>query len=452
MISLRRRVGLGLLALAGLCALHLPLPAGGEAAAQGRKAKPAPKKPGAKKSAEAKGEAIDVGEASWPQFLGAGRDNLSKETGLLGKWPAGGPKLLSTFKGLGIGFSNIAIDDNVVFTMGTRGAREYVIAISLETGEPVWQYDNAAAYHNDYGDGPRGTPTLDDGRVYALGATGQLVCLEADSGKPVWSKSLPREFGTQIPQWGLCESVLIDGARAVCTPGGPRGLMVAFDKKSGEILWKAAGGPADGAAYASAIAVDAGGVRQYVNFTSGHVIGVRADDGKVLWNDADSANGIANCCAPVFSDGMLFTASGYSKGGSGVLLSSSAANSTSAHHKYHSNDLQVHHGGLVLFEGHVYATNDQSLICMELKTGKKKWQSRSVGKGSLTCADGHLIVRSEGGPVALVAATPASYKELGRFTPGDRSDSAAWTYPVVCGGKLFLRDQDILQVYDIQEK
>jgi outer membrane protein assembly factor BamB len=197
--------------------------------------------------------------------------------------------------------------------------------------------------------------------------------------------------------------------------------------------------------------VDQGGVRQFIQFTARGTIGIRAADGKFMWRDDSAANGTANCCAPVAADGMVVTASGYGKGGSMVELSTTGGE-TSCLFAWHSQDLTVHHGGLVLYDGHIYATNDQALNCVELKTGKLKWKNRSVGKGSLTFAEGRLVVRSEGGPIALVEATPAEYRELGKFNQPQRSGSPAWTYPVVALGKLFLRDQDKLFVYDVKGK
>lgn len=404
----------------------------------------------ARQVSESRGASISVGVASWPQFLGPHRNNIAAETSLLKEWPTDGPKLVSTIRRLGIGFSNIAIVDNIVYTMGNRGEREFVIAISLATGAPIWEYDNAPAYHNGYGDGPRGTPTVDGDRLLALGGTGELVCLDRKSGREVWKKSFVKEFGTAIPGWGICESVLVDDTRVICTPGGAGAAMVALDKATGDVLWKAATPQGDRAAYASAIAVDVGNVRQFVNYTATGVIGVRANDGLLLWRDDSSANVTANCCAPVAEGSLLLTASGYSKGASTLRLDSSEGKTT-AKFLYHTNDLKVQHGGLVLLDGHVYGSNDPGiLVCVELKTGKTKWTNRSVGKGSLTCADGLLILRSENGPTALVQATPGGYKETGRFEPKDRTKSRAWTYPVVCGGKLFLRDQDLLQVYDLR--
>jgi outer membrane protein assembly factor BamB len=445
-------------AMAGVCLSHVSAGLEGMALAQGTKAAPrrgkAPARKSPAKKSTARGgtaSAIDVGEASWPQFLGPNRNNISPESGLLREWPGTGPKLLSTIHGLGVGFSNIAIDDGAVYTVGDRDEREFALAFSLESGEQLWARDIGAAYHESHGDGPRCTPTLDGDFVYVLGAQGAVACLARDTGNPVWTKDLTRDFGTQVPHWAICESVLIDGDRVICTPGGKSATMVAFDKRNGAPLWRCLTPQGDGPAYSSAIAVNVGGVRQYVNYTANGVIGVRAEDGRFMWRDNSSANRMANCCAPVFADEMVFTSSGYGQGSSMLALSSSGG-TTKAEFRYHSNDLKIHHGGMVLLNGYVYGMNDNNLTCLHLKTGKVQWQNRSVGKGSLTAADGMLILRSEQGPVALVEVNTEIYKELGRFRPTERSGSPAWTYPVVCGKKLFLRDQDALMVYDLQNQ
>lgn len=416
------------------------------------KAKKAPNRAAGKKAAPASsGGPVETAGASWPQFLGPQRNNIAADTGLMKKWPAEGPPLLKTISGLGVGFSNLSIADGIVYTMGNRGAREFVLAFSLETGQELWAFANGSAYHNGYGDGPRGTPTIDGDKVYALGASGDLVCLDRAKGTQIWKKSLVREFGASIPTWGICESPLIDGENLVCTPGGRNAVMVALDKAKGNPVWRTPAGPGEGTAYASILPIDVGGVRQYVNYTAGSTIGVRARDGELMWRDSSSANPTANCCTGVFGDGMVLTASGYGKGASMLRLASSG-DATKADFAWHTNKLKVHHGGLVLLNGFVYGCDEQILTCVELKSGDIKWQNRSVGKGSLTCADGMLIVRSEQGPVALVEPSPSGYKEVSRFSQPDRSSSPSWTYPVVCAGKLFLRDQEILQIYDISEK
>lgn len=390
-------------------------------------------------------------KAAWTQFLGPDRDNRSLDAGLLQTWPAEGPRLVGTLRGLGIGYSNIAIADDIAFTMGNRGEREYVLALSLVSGERLWSYDNGPAYHNQYGDGPRGTPTLDGNWLYALGANGDLVCLDRRKGDPLWHRNILKDFGGVLPHWGISESVLIDGDRLICTPGGKGATMVALHKMTGEVVWKAASPQDDLAAYASAVAIDVGGVRQFVQYTASGTIGVRAADGKFLWRDTSSANGTANCCAAVALGDMVFTASGYAKGGS-MLQLTSTGDETAARFGWHSNDMQVQHGGLVLFAGHVFAANEQALVCIELSTGRVKWKNRSVGKGSLTFADGRLIVRSEDGPIALVEASLEAYNEMGRFIPPNHSGSKTWTYPVVVNGKLLLRDQDLLLGYDLRRK
>lgn len=395
--------------------------------------------------------AANVRKAStdWPQFLGPARDNHSPDTGLLSQWPEGGPQLVKTIEGLGIGFSNMAIVDGTLYTMGNRGEREYVMAFNLDSGEKVWEFDNASAYHNGYGDGPRSTPTVDGDLLYALGGQGDLVCLERKSGTKVWQKNIVKEFHSGVPGWGICESVLIDGEKLICTPGGKDATMVALDKKTGSTIWTAAVPENDRPAYASPIEIQVGPVRQFVQFTARGTIGVRAADGKFLWRDDSSANGTANCCAPAAEGNMVVTSSGYGKGATMVELTSSG-DQTTAKFEWHTNDLKIHHGGMVLLDGHIYGSNEGVLTCLELKTGAVKWQNRSVGKGSVTYADGKVVLRSEAGPVALLEASPAEYKELGRFDQPQRSKARAWTYPVVIGGKLYLRDQDILLVYSIK--
>ena len=415
------------------------------AAAPPMKKAPAKKTP---RGGGAKGKAVD---GTWTQFLGPERDNHSPETGLLAKWPEGGPPLIGTIQGLGVGLSNISMADGVFYTMGNHGDREVVLAISLDSGENVWTFDNAPAYHNGFGDGPRGTPTIDGDKLYALGGGGDLVCLDLRKGSRVWQLNIVQEFGGNVPNWGICESVLIDGDNLICTPGGNGATMVALNKKTGKTVWKAASPQGDKVAYSSPIAVTVGDVKQFVQFTANGTIGIRATDGKFLWRDDSAANGTANCCSPMAAGEFVVTASGYGKGGSMVQLAS-AKGESSAQFGWHSNELQVQHGGVFLVDGHVYAANEQALVCIALKTGDVKWKDRSVGKGSLTFADGKLFVRSEQGPVAMVEASPKGYKELGRFEQPNRTGSKAWTYPVVTGGKLFLRDQDTLFAYNIKGK
>lgn len=388
----------------------------------------------------------------WAYFCGPTGDNVSTAKGLLQEWPDRGPAEAWRATGLGEGYSSVAVADGMVFTMGNVGASETVTAISLDSGDVVWQKETAQASKLSAGDGPRGTPTYDDGKVYSLGGNGDLTCLDAKTGEISWKLNILKEFKGNNITWGISESPLIDGEKLICTPGGSNGSIVALDKATGKPIWRSTVPGKSPAGYSSAIVAEVGGVRQYIQFMHAGTAGVRADNGDFLWGNNDSANGTANCSSPLFSDGMVFTASGYSKGGAMVKLKAAGKN-VKATHVYHTNKMESHHGGMVLLDGHIYGSSDPGIVrCLDLATGKVKWENRSVGKGSITCAEGYLYIRSEQGPVALAKATPAGYTETGRFNQPDRSGAAAWAHPVVSHGKLFLRDQDLLLAYDVRDQ
>lgn len=385
---------------------------------------------------------------SWPQHRGPNRDNISTEKGLLDTWPANGPKIAWQQKGLGEGYSSVSIDRGVLYTMGNQGNDEMVLAMNVQDGSPLWAAKTGGrAYKEGQGNGPRGTPTVDGDRVYALGASGDLVCLGVAKGDVVWQKNILREYEGNNIVWGISESVLIDGDHLICTPGGQKATMVAIDKTSGRNVWRSVVEGSPSAAYSSPILVDYHGDRMYVNYVHTAVVAVRARDGTVLWGNSQSANGTANCSTPLYDDGLVFTASGY---GTGCALFK-LLDGGKAKLGYASKEMVNHHGGMVVLDGHVYGFDEQILKCIELKTGKTVWKDRSVGKGSLTYADGQLYLRSENGPVALCAATTEKYQEHGRFEPPNRSNRPAWSHPVVCGGRLFLRDMDTIIAYDIKK-
>jgi len=387
----------------------------------------------------------------WPQHRGPQRDNISLETGLLPQWPAEGPPLAWTAGGLGEGYSSVAVVGDRIYTLGTREREEVLFALAASDGRIEWTAPLGRIFEDGTGNGPRSTPTIDGDRVYALGGHGDLVCANAANGEVVWRLNILQEFGAQNIVWGISESVLIDGERLICTPGGPQATMVALDKQTGRTLWRCGiqGNPS--AAYSSPIIVTVGSVRQYVNFVQTGVVGVRATDGQPLWGQQASANRTANCSTPLAASNVVFTASGYDTGGALFRLTSSG-NVTRSEVAYTTRQMQNHHGGMVLLDGHVYGFDNQILTCLDLRTGKPVWQDRSVGKGSLTCADGCLYLRGEDGPVALAAASPKGYEERGRFDPAGRSQRPAWSHPVVAHGRLYLRDQDKLAVYDVKAR
>lgn len=388
----------------------------------------------------------------WPRFNGANHDNISSETGLLQEWPAEGPKLLWTAKGLGAGYSGLSVVKGIVYTLTNKAAGECMVALDAGTGEKIWCTAFGPATSPSVGPGPRSTPTIDGKMAYGLGADGLLVAIETETGKVNWKKNILEEFSGGNINWGICESVLIDGEKLICTPGGTDGTVIALNKETGEKIWSCVTPQKESAAYASALPAELAGIRQYVQFTSQGTIGV-SSDGNFLWRNNSSSNSSANCSSPLVSGDYVFSASNYGTGGALVKLTPKD-DGVEATLVYHTNDMKSHHGDLVIRDGLIFGSDDPGILtCLDLQTGKKKWQNRSVGKGSVTCADGMLIVRSEKGPIGLVKAQGDKYEELGQFEQPDRSDRDSWTHPVVAAdGRLFLRDQDILLCYDLKRK
>lgn len=396
--------------------------------------------------------AVSLSAGEWNQFRGPSRDNLSQETGLLSAWPDQGPPQAWIARGIGEGYSSVSLSNGRVYTMGNVRDEERVICLDLASGNEIWSVASGPAYREGQGNGPRGTPSVVDGRVYSLGANGDLTCLNAETGQPYWRKNILRDFGASNITWGISESVLIDGDKVICTPGGQRATMVALNRENGNVIWTAAVPTSPRASYSSAIAIEVGGVRQYVNFTHAGVVGIRASDGRVMWGQRESANGTANCSTPVFYNGSVFTSSGYDTGGALFRLQSRSGQ-TISQVAWSTREMKNHHGGMVVVDGFLYGSSDPGILrCIDLRSNRVVWQNRSVGKGSVSYADGHLYVRSEQGPVALVAATPDGYDEKGRFDQPQRSGRPSWSHPVIADGKLFLRDMDTLLAYDVRDR
>jgi outer membrane protein assembly factor BamB len=406
--------------------------------------------------------AASSASADWPQFRGVNRDAKATGTGLLQEWPAGGPKLLWEANGLGSGYSSVSMQNGRLFTMGDIGGDQYVIALSLESKAILWK-TRIGGPHVDRYAGPRGTPTTDGATIYALGTDGDLLALEAATGKVVWKKNLPADFGGRMMSgWKYSESPLVDGDRVIVTPGAADALLVALDKKTGREIWRTKAGALgpvgnDGAGYSSVVVSNGAGVKQYVQLMGRGVVGVRASDGAFLWNYNRVANGTANITTPVVSGDYVFAATGYQTG-SGLVKLAKAGDGVSATEQWFldGRTFQNHHGGVVLVNGHLYGGQGHRMglpICVEFETGKKVWGGdiRNEGQGSaaIAYADGHLVFRYENGTVVLIEATPAGYREKGSFKIPNASP-LSWPYPAISDGKLFLRDQDRLLVYDIK--
>lgn len=383
----------------------------------------------------------------WNQFRGPNRDNLSLETGLLSQWPGSGPELELTVSGLGEGYSSVAIVGDTIYTMGNLDGGEYVIAIERNSGDLQWKTRNGNEYREGQGNGPRGTPTVVDGKVYSLGGNGDVSCLDAATGRAIWQKNILKDYGGQNITWGISESVLVDDGRVVCSPGGSRGTVVALNAETGTADWVSRVPESPQAGYASPVVAQVGRVKQYVVFTSKGLVGIRATDGRPMWGQNKSSNDTANCATPLVVGNRIFSSSDYGTGAELVELRSQGANTT-ARLAYHTKDMKNHHGGMVHLDGFVYGSNGDILACVNLRTGKPTWRERSM-KGAVVYADGKIVFRHEGGDVVLLAADSVNYKELGRFKQPERSWKPTWSHPVIANGRLYLRDMDKLLVYQI---
>jgi outer membrane protein assembly factor BamB len=380
----------------------------------------------------------------WPQWRGPRRDGVSTEKGLLKSWPQNGPPLAWQTRGAGEGYSSFAVANGRLYTLGARGGTEYVIAFDAATGKRLWEVASGQRFNNDRGDGPRATPTVEGGRVYAFGASGDISVLDAASGKTIWKKNVLREFGGSNITWGLSESPLVLSDRILLNAGGRNASIVALNKNDGSVLWKS---ESDEAGYSSAVLHEVGGIRQAIFFTASRVLGVDVNNGRLLWSYDQVANRTANIATPIVRGNRVFVSSDYGTGC--ALLEMVPGNGgITAKQIYFNRDMRNHHASSVLVGEHLYGFSGNILTAMQFDTGSVAWRDRSVGKGSVVFADERLYLFSENGVVGLAEANPSGYREHGRFqlTTGSLP---TWSHPVVSGGKLFLRDQDTIFAYNV---
>jgi outer membrane protein assembly factor BamB len=409
--------------------------------------------------------AASPGSFDWPQWQGPDRNAISKETRLLKEWPKDGPPLAWKLKGLGGGDSAPSIAAGRIFGMSNRGDDEVVWALSEAEGKSLWVTRLGPAFKQQMPQGQEGpgcTPTVDGERLYVLGLGGDLACLQVQDGKIVWQLSLQLDFGGRVPTWSYRESPLVDGDKVICTPGGEGTTLVALDKLTGKTIWKSQVPDSPKAAYASAIAIDFGGQRQYVQLTQKALVGVAASDGRFLWKYDRAANSYGiNCSTPIHHDGLVFAASAYGAGAGLVKLSKDANGGVQAEEVYSSRKMQNHHGGMIVIDGCLYGANGGNeggaLVCLDFQTGNVLWDDRDSAerrapKGSLALADGRLYYRTEKGTMLLIEPSRKEYVERGRFEQPDRSQQPAWAHPVIANGKLYVRDQDVLLCYDVKAR
>jgi outer membrane protein assembly factor BamB len=404
---------------------------------------------------------VSSSAADWPQWRGPARDGVSKDTGHLKQWPAEGPKLLWQVNDIGDGYSTPVVVGNRIYLMSNNDMEnEFVAALSTQDGKVIWT-TRVGNVGNPNQNPPyakaRSTPTVDGNFLYALGSDGDIACLETKTGKIRWTKNIRKEFGGQPGEWAYSESPLVDGDLVVVTPGGEQATMVALNKKTGALVWKSAIPGGEPAGYASAIVVQGGGRKQYVQLLPKGTVGVDAKTGQFLWRYADVAKGPAQYFTPIARGDLVY---GGALGiGGGMVRLKPDGNGVAAEQVYFIRGLPNGIGGAVLVGDHLYGTESrQKLVAVEFGTGKIKWEAENFGWGSIASADGLLYLHLINGDVVLVEATAEGFRQKGKFSPPAQPKKkqvgqfpeAAFAYPVIANGRLYIRDLGTLWAYDIK--
>jgi len=403
----------------------------------------------------------------WPQFRGPGRNGTSAEKGLMTGWNKEGPPVLWKIDTLGMGYSAPAVVGDTLYILGSDDQTEYLIALEAATGKKRFETPLGELYSNPWGGGPRGTPTVDGQRVYALGAKGGLVCADAKTGKTLWKVDLVADLGGVLktyayPNWGYVESPLVDDKHVYITPGGPKGTMAALDKKTGKVVWRSTEWT-DEIDYVSPIKHTVAGTPMLIQMTGAHVAGLTPAEGKILWKFPREAK--ITISSPLAKGNLVFVASSYTVGCDLIRLTPKDDGTFEAKAVYDEAKrklMQNHHGGMILLEDYVYGYSDsRGWSCLQLESGEVAWKSMKLGKGSVVYADGHLwCYAEEDGTLAVLEASPRGYQEKRRFRIAqpskrprpERNKSNVWPHPVIAHGKLYLRDQESLVCYNLKGK
>ncbi|MCP5523077.1 MAG: PQQ-like beta-propeller repeat protein [Verrucomicrobiales bacterium] len=391
--------------------------------------------------------------ADWPAWRGANRDGKSPDTRISRAWPAGGPRLAWTRSGMGSGYASVSVVGDRIFTAGDVDGTSRILALDRATGRPLWSSELGKAGAPGWGGfaGVRGTPTVDEDLVFAIGQYGEIAAYEAATGKEVWRKHFEDDFGGKRPEWGFSESPLVDGDQVVCTPGGAKGALVALDKRTGTLKWQSVAFT-DAAQYSSIVKAEIHGKAQYVQLTQESVVGISPATGALLWR-AERRGKTAVIPTPVVSGNHVYVTSGYGVG-CNLFEISSADGAFSAREVYANKLVKNHHGGVILVDGNIYGHSDGAgWVCQDLLTGEEVWREKEAAdKGSCVYAAGLLVLREEkkgDSDIVLIDASPRGYTERGRFKQPDQSGKEAWPHPVIVDGRLYVRDQDLLLCYDV---
>ena len=384
--------------------------------------------------------------APWPNYRGnVQRDGVYRQTGIRTDWPADGLEELWRTK-VGGGYASMVVAQGLVYTIEQRRDREVVAAYEFETGRQAWEHSWEALFQETMGgDGPRATPTWDDGKLFALGASGELRALDGETGGQVWRTNILEDAGAENQQWGVSGAPLIVDGMVIVLPGGDAGKAVAaYDAEDGSIVWQAESGKGG---YASAQLETIAGQRQIVVFAATRVFAVRVKDGSLLWSHAWPSSYEINVSQPMRVDEDHLLISTEYGVGSALLQIQRDGDSFSARELWKKNTLKNKFNSSVMHEGQVYGFDGSILASIDPMTGNRNWKGGRYGFGQLLLADGHLLVLSESGEVVLVRATPEAHEELARF---QALEGKTWNVPAIADGVLLVRNQTEMAAYRLQ--
>jgi hypothetical protein len=389
----------------------------------------------------------------WPQWRGPQSDGISCETDLLLDWTEKSPRILWQ-RPLGTGFSSFAVADGRLFTLAAIDDLESAFCLDADTGKTLWQVPLGKRYKDGQGaDGPRSTPTVHDDRVYVLGAGGDLLCLDVTDGKIRWPRHILQEFQVENLEWGVSTSPYIDGENLLVNVGGEDASIVAFEKSTGQVVWK---NLSDVAGYASPIRINVAGpngqaVPELVFFCGRALVGVSPEDGAEHWRHEWLTTSDMNIATPIYEpeSQLLFVSAARDTGRCSAFRLAADQDAVTSRLVYTNEEMRNHYNSCILLDGYLYGFDHSVLKCIELDTGRLMWSDRTVGKGSLVAAQGHLLVLGERGELAVVEATPDQYREKGRFQALD--STRAWSPPAVANGRLYIRDLENAVCVDISQ-
>ena len=393
------------------------------------------------------GAAADRDDAAWTDFRGPRRDGRYAGPPIRTDWPAGGLDPLWS-QPIGGGYASFVVAGGLAFTIEQRRDDEVVAAYDVETGVERWTHAWPAHFREAMGGpGPRATPTWHAGRVYALGATGRLVCLDAATGDEVWARNILDDADASNLTWAMSGAPLVVDDVVVVQPGGRDGWSVAaYDRLTGEVVWRALD---DVQSYTSPMLVTLAGVRQILVVTAARAAGLRPDDGALLWEYPWRVQTVPNMAQPlVVGDARLFLSASYGKGAALMELTPDGDRFTAAT-VWETYRMRNRFSSSVLVDGYIYGLDNSILACLDAATGEVMWKGGRYGSGQLLEADGHLVVLTERGDLVLVRATPERHDELARFRA---IDGKTWNVPALAGGRLLVRNARQMAAFDLSRR